>query len=143
MEIALFPEWLFRWTTISRERARWVNLLFSGVSIILVTAFALDRMESVPHFCLFQKVLGIPCPGCGILHSLNASFRGDFHAAWMANPAGLVLAGALLFQVCSSVLLLAGIAAERRVEWLESGVVKSFICVAMAVWIYRVSITIF
>jgi hypothetical protein len=40
-------------------------------------------------------------------------------------------------------LLLAGIAAERRVEWLESGVVKSFICVAMAVWIYRVSITIF
>jgi hypothetical protein len=143
MQIALLPEWLFRWTTISRERARSLNLLCSSVLIILSTAFALGRIEGLPHFCLFQKLLGIPCPGCGILHSLNASFRGDFHAAWRANPAGLVLAVALLFQACSSVLLLAGIAAERGVEWLEGGAVKSFICVAMAVWIYKVSIAIF
>ena len=97
MQIALFPEWLFTWIAISRERARWLNLLCSGVLIIVITALALDRVESLPHFCLFQLALGIPCPGCGILHSLNASFHGELHRAWGANPAGLVLASALLF----------------------------------------------
>jgi hypothetical protein len=143
MEIALFPEWLFAWTTISRERARWLNLLCSSALTIVVMALALDLVEGLPHFCLFQKVLGIPCPGCGILHSLNAGFHGDVRGTWTANPAGLVLAVGLLFQVCSSGLVLAGIAAPRRVEWLQGGVVKSFMFVAMAVWIYRVSITIF
>ena len=143
MQIALFPEWMLAWAFVSRERARSVNLLFSSVLVIVVTAFALDRVESVPHFCLFQKVLGIPCPGCGILHSLNASFRGDFHRAWLENPAGLVMAAAILFQVCGSTLMLAGVAAQRHVESLESGVVKTFISIALAVWVYRVSITIF
>lgn len=143
MQIALFPEWMLAWAFVSRERARLFNLLFSSVLVIVVTALALDRVESVPHFCLFQKLLGIPCPGCGILHSLNASFHGDFHRAWLANPAGLVMAVAILFQVCSSTLMLAGVAAQRHVDWVESGVVKTFISVALAVWIYRISITIF
>jgi hypothetical protein len=143
MEIALFPERLFTWTAISRERARWLNLLCSGVLVIVITTLALDRVEGVPHFCLFQKVLGIPCPGCGILHSLNAGFHGDVRGTWTANPAGLLLAVGLLFQVFSSALVLAGIASQRRVEWLQGWVVKSFISAAMAVWIYRVSITIF
>src|SRR5690349_24373678 len=143
MQIALFPEWMLAWVFVSRERVRWLNLLVSGVVVILITALALDRIESLPHFCLFQKVLGIPCPGCGILHSLNAGFHGEFHRAWLANPAGLVLAFALLFQVCGSGLMLVGLATKRWVIWLESGVVKSLVSVALAVWIYRVSITIF
>src|SRR5689334_11181909 len=126
MNIALFPEWLFTWTAISRDQARWLNLFCSGVLVIVVTALALDRVEGIPHFCLFQKVLGIPCPGCGILHSLNAAFHGSFHRAWTANPAGLALAVALLFQVCNSALMLAGLPSKRSLQRLESGLLKGF-----------------
>lgn len=142
MQIALFPEWLFTWAFVPQEQASRLNLLFSGIVVIVVAALALDRLESLPHFCLFQRVLGIPCPGCGILHSLNASFHGDLRRAWTANPAGLVLAVTLLFQVCSSGLMLAGLSAKRSFEMAEGVLVRAFICIALAVWIYRVSITI-
>jgi len=142
MQIAFFPEWLFARVPVSREQAKWLNMLCSGVFVIVIAALALDRVESLPHFCLLQRALGIPCPGCGILHSLNASFHGDFHRAWIANPAGLVLAIALLFQVGGSALLLAGLSAQRRVERFDGYLLKVFACVTLAVWIYRVSVAI-
>ena len=142
MEIALFPEWLFIWGFVSREQARRLNLLCSGMVVIIVVALALNRLESLPHFCLFQRVLGIPCPGCGILHSLNASFHGDFRRAWTANPAGLMLAVTLLFQICGSGLILAGLSVKRSFEMIDGALVRVFMCIALAVWIYRVSITI-
>src|SRR5262244_3123304 len=131
MQIALFPEWMLAWVFASPERRRWLNLLFSGIVVILITALALDRVESLPHFCLFQRVLGIPCPGCGILHSLNASFHGDFRRAWAANPAGLVLAPMLLFQVSNSGLMLAGFSAKRSFEMTDDVLARAFMCIAL------------
>ena len=140
MHIALFPEWLLDRVPIKREQSRCLNLLCSGVLVIAVVALMLDRLESVPHFCLFQRVLGIPCPGCGILHSLNASFHSNFRSAWKANPSGLVLALALVFQVCRSVLMLRRLPLALKLEKLDIWFAKAFGVLAVVVWVYRVSI---
>jgi hypothetical protein len=140
MQIALFPEWLLSSVPLSREQARWLNLLFSGALVIILVALSLDRVESLPHFCLIQRTLGIPCPGCGILHSLNGTFRCDFRQAWSANPAGLVLALGLMFQVCGSAVVLAGFPLSQQLEKFDLFLARAFGVGAVAVWIYRVSI---
>jgi Protein of unknown function (DUF2752) len=142
MQIALLPEWLLSCVPLSRVQARPMNLLLSGVFVITVVALALDHLERLPHFCLFQRALGIPCPGCGILHSLNASFRCDFRNAWMANPAGLVLAFGLMLQVSSSALALVGSSVSRSAATVENTFGKAFVLVAVAVWAYRIAITL-
>jgi hypothetical protein len=46
-----------------------------------------------------KKLLGIPCPGCGISHSMMAAFRLDLGKAWFANPAGIGVALLFSFQI--------------------------------------------
>ena len=47
-------------------------------------------------FCLFEKILHIPCPFCGIRTSVFAFVHGDFRGAFMTNPAGPIILIALI-----------------------------------------------
>jgi Protein of unknown function (DUF2752) len=68
------------------------------VSTILAIA-AVPLLAFIPHFCLMQRVLHMPCPGCGITHSLLALSVADFGGSFRANPAGMPLAAGLCFQL--------------------------------------------
>ena len=41
--------------------------------------------------CLFHAVTGLKCPGCGVTRMCLALLRGDWGAAWAANPVLLIL----------------------------------------------------
>ena len=41
--------------------------------------------------CLFEKLLNIPCPFCGIRASVFAFITGDFKGAFITNPVGPVI----------------------------------------------------
>jgi len=45
----------------------------------------------LPPLCLFQRFLGIPCPGCGICSSVRALLHGHWLKALTLNPAGPVV----------------------------------------------------
>jgi hypothetical protein len=62
---------------------------------------SLPLLSRIPHFCLVRRYLGIPCPGCGIIHSLIAMGQMHFREAWHWNPAGIALAVYLLIQICA------------------------------------------
>ncbi len=49
--------------------------------------------------CIFHKITGLQCPGCGISRMFLSLFRGDFASAWGYNPAVICLAapGAAVF----------------------------------------------
>ena len=49
--------------------------------------------------CLFQSLLGLPCPGCGITTSLLALARGEWQLAMNANPAGPAIVALLIAQM--------------------------------------------
>ena len=103
MEIALFPRWIFRDVEAVRRR----HLNYCASAVVLVIAFPFLRL--IPHVCLFRRMLGIPCPGCGITTALAAlcgfDFRGAVHANIAALPIAILLGFQILarpFAICSS-----------------------------------------
>lgn len=49
--------------------------------------------------CPLRTTTGVPCPLCGMTTSVKATMRGDLHAAFTANPFGIL-------AVVTAVLLL-------------------------------------
>jgi hypothetical protein len=49
--------------------------------------------------CTFRVLFQIPCPSCGMTTSFSHFSRGEFAAAWRANPAGLMLAILCAIQI--------------------------------------------
>ena len=103
MEINVCPEWLLAKLKVPAGARIHVALLLSSLLALTISPV----LTRIPHFCLMQRVLGIPCPGCGILHSLIAVLQLHFAAAWQSNPAGIALALFLVLQICGRTLALA------------------------------------
>src|ERR1700756_3800098 len=95
MEIDICPRWLLGWLRVPQQKQHHVALLVST----LLTLGLIPLVIHIPHFCLMQRVLNIPCPGCGISHSMMALLRMKPGMAWQANPAGVSVASVLCFQV--------------------------------------------
>ena len=95
MEIDICPRWLLGWLRVPQQTQRHVALLVST----LLTLVLIPLVIHIPHFRLMQKVLGIPCPGCGISHSMIALLRLKPDMAWQANPAGVIVAAVFCFQL--------------------------------------------
>lgn len=41
--------------------------------------------EGGPTFCLFRRILGRPCPGCGMTRALSCVLHGDLQRAFTYN----------------------------------------------------------
>jgi hypothetical protein len=93
MEIAFFPRWVFR--GMEDGPRRHLNYCLSAVTL----AVAIPFLRRIPHVCLFQWLLGIPCPGCGVTTALAAVCRLDLRSAAKANLAALPIALLLCFQI--------------------------------------------
>lgn len=42
--------------------------------------------------CLFRRLTGIPCPGCGMTRAFAHLAKGEWAAAWANHPFSFVLA---------------------------------------------------
>jgi hypothetical protein len=47
--------------------------------------------------CLWRRLLGIPCPGCGMTRALAHLAKGEWRAALAVHPLAPLVAGELLF----------------------------------------------
>jgi Protein of unknown function (DUF2752) len=69
---------------------------------MLALGLALPHLPGNPGLpCPLRTVTGVPCPFCGLTTSVKAVLRGNGHAAWAANPFGLLavaLAGAMVLR---------------------------------------------
>lgn len=75
------------------ESARRAARILRGASIAAAGAWVAGACLApglVPP-CLFDSILGVPCPGCGSTRAFAALVRGDLAAAWSLN-AGFVAA---------------------------------------------------
>jgi Protein of unknown function (DUF2752) len=134
MQFLLCPRWLLNRLPIGEQIRLHVNV-FLSVLLVCLSAPVLVR---VPHFCLFRHFLGVPCPGCGVTHSLIALEQMQFREAWCSNPAGVPLAMYLAFQFCARPFALCA----ERVGAVVSGFSKvgeQFVLSALlVVWLMRV-----
>lgn len=57
--------------------------------------FAKERLPENVTFCVFQRVLGLYCPGCGGTRAFRALLHGDIFSALYYHPGAVY--GALLY----------------------------------------------
>jgi hypothetical protein len=53
----------------------------------------------LPELCMLKRYTGLTCPGCGLTRCFIALARGDLHAAWAFNPAGVFLFAIVAVQI--------------------------------------------
>lgn len=95
MEIDFCPRWVLSKLGIPEQSQYHFALLVSALFALALVPVAI----CIPHFCLMRQVLGIPCPGCGILHSTTAILRLNPVGAWKVNPAGFAVVSCFCFQL--------------------------------------------
>lgn len=77
-------------------RQRRLVAVLAGLALGLSRVFPATALPALWE-CPFQRLLHLPCPGCGLTRACCAISHGDFAAAWALNPFGYVFyAGALL-----------------------------------------------
>jgi hypothetical protein len=134
MEIDFCPRWILAKLRITERSQNHFAILISTLLILLLVPL----VPHVPHFCLMKKLLGIPCPGCGISHSLMAAFRLDMATAWFANPAGIGVALLFAFQIIARPFAIAVPQAARAVSSISRYGSNCSVILLFAVWAYRV-----
>jgi Protein of unknown function (DUF2752) len=78
--------------SVRRLRAIWLGV---GLSIVAVALLARHYPLGGQHeivLCLFRRITGLACPGCGLTRAFVALSRGDFTAAIAFHPLAPVLA---------------------------------------------------
>lgn len=64
---------------------------------VIYTIIILNTNFGIP--CMFKKITGFSCPGCGITGVFLYLFRLDFKSAFMENPM-IICISPLLLYVC-------------------------------------------
>lgn len=134
MEINIYPNWLLSRFPLPEEKRLHAALLFSN----LLALAALPLLRLIPHFCLAQRVLGIRCPGCGVIHAVTAVFRFDLIAAWHSNPAGIAVAAMLVFQVTARLLAVLAKSPVSRVAVLSRYYSATVVASLILTWGIRI-----
>jgi Protein of unknown function (DUF2752) len=134
MEIDICPRWLLVKLRIPEGNQHHIALFLST----LVALALLPLLIHIPHFCLMQKVFGVPCLGCGISHSIIAMLRLNPVMAWRANPAGIGVALTFCFQLVARPIAIMIPAIGDAVSHASRFIGKAVLGSLMAVWIFRV-----
>lgn len=74
-------------------------LIAAAATLLLLFYLMVDPSESgwVPQ-CIFLKVTGLQCPGCGAQRMAHAVLHGDLAEAWSYNPFLLIMLPLLIFM---------------------------------------------
>ncbi len=67
------------------------NLVFASVILMILLyslVFSPDRND-YPVVCIHEKITGMPCPSCGLSHSLSLILRGRIDEAYTWNENGM------------------------------------------------------
>ncbi len=142
MNFLFLPHFLIRRLSRNDGEAVHMNALLS----VLLTAIALESVGSsgvanivdlLPHFCLFEEVLGIHCPGCDMTTALVALLQLNVYRSIQIQPCTAALVITVFVQSvirgCHLLRCVNFSQANRSVEILD----QVFLAVLISFWFVR------
>ncbi len=68
---------------------------FSSVELGKVTVLG----HAVPSLCMFHRITGFDCPGCGLTRSFVLALHGQWHNSYLMHLWGIPLVAIVAFQI--------------------------------------------
>jgi len=90
--------------------------------------------------CTFRTFTGVLCPHCGMTTCFTNLVRGNFTAAWTANPAGIPLATAFALGIpwCLAVAVSGRwLGTQEPFKWFVL-ICLGYLALAVVVWLLRI-----
>jgi len=96
-----------RWHSVYR----WINLAVFCMLLIVVVLLRVARVPgenpdvvmlgkyTVPSMCVVSRIIGRPCPECGVTRSLVFLFNGHLDKARAMHPCGIWIGAWIILQV--------------------------------------------
>lgn len=143
LDVILLPQRVLKCLRIPDGVEHHVNVLLSSalIALLFLTGWAMRLAEMVPHWCIFQKVLGVPCPGCGMTRALHCMAAGELAASVRMHPCGALLVAALVTQTIVRFALIRGwISGGAAHQWIKH-IGNSFVAALMGWWVWRLTIS--
>ena len=123
-----------------RRRSAWLWALagLAGLAAAAVLRLWVPGSGPETSFCFSRRVLGLPCPGCGLTRAFAHLAKGEWSAALADHPLAPVLAAEIVL-----IWLVWGRAALRGLPlappaWLTPAVL-AHVAVLCALWLGRLS----
>jgi hypothetical protein len=116
-------------------------LRFAALGAVPPFVWALARWDVLPHvtLCMFERVTGRPCPGCGMTRSILRLSQGDLTGSLRMHPLGVVLAGIFAATLYGTAvgLVRGGDPVARFLERRGVAFVLALVVLLVGVWVVR------
>ena len=141
MEISIIPKWILKYLSSDYYQQYDISILISNLLIIFVFIFSknsiIDILNSIPHFCLFDKLIGIECPVCGITRSFCEFSNGNFDIAFNLNSSSLYVALFFMLQVPLRIISLVRKNMRNRVNFISKYLGNTVLIVVLINWVIK------
>ncbi len=142
MDLAIIPRFITKKFFPDETNQIHANILFTSILVIVAIVFWQNNhvyWSAIPHLCIFQKILNVPCPGCGVTRSVFAIAGGDVSSAWKFNPAGLFLFIYFLAQIPLRITALKFNTLEAHISHIGRIGNKCIISILFLAWMLKLT----
>jgi hypothetical protein len=111
------------------------EFIFGVLFIPLLAAVFLLILYLSPHipvFCVFHRMVGLPCPACGSFRCAELLVAGHVLQAWLIQPLATTLVFATLVYAAYSWIVVLFKLPRLRVEGIDRGQRWLMACLAVA-----------
>lgn len=145
MEISIVPRWLMNRLSKDSLTQYQLNILISNIFIISVFVLFRNSMLNIlsylPHFCLFDKLIGIECPVCGTTRAFCEIAKGNFQQAYYLNLSSFFVAMFFLFQIPLRFLSLYREKSIKRINLISKYLGYAVLFIIMTNWVVKILIS--
>lgn len=139
MEISIIPGFLIRKISDNDiQQINW-NILISTILILIVLIFIkISLIDTIPHFCLFNELTGLPCPVCGITRSFLSLYDFKVMESLRYNPNGLIISFFFILQIPMRIIVLFNENHFHMIEKISRILSRLIIATVLIYWIFQI-----
>lgn len=116
-----------------KKRILKVVFFFLTIVSIIVIYYYIFKKFGIAIPCLFHKITGLHCPGCGLTRMLIALWKGNIKEAFMYNQLLFILLPFFLIDVIYSIYLYIT-AKEDQIRKRIPKYVPTILMIVLLIW---------